>query len=71
MHTPETVEYLQRLVDRDYLLPLMNKTCADLEETLGRGSRGRGRGLFSISLKFTHARLLFRLARFTDRRDET
>lgn len=54
MHTTETVEYLRRLVYRDYVLPQINKTFSDLEDTLGRGSRGGG--LFSISLKFTHER---------------
>ena len=38
------------------MLPQINKTFAGLEETLGRGSRGSGRGLFSMSLKFTHNR---------------
>lgn len=56
MHTPETVEYLRRLVYRDYVLPQINKTFSDLEDTLGRGSRGRRPGSFSISLKFTHTR---------------
>jgi len=56
MHTNETVEYLQRLVYRDYMLPQINQTFAGLEETFGRGTHGSGGGFLSMSLKFTHNR---------------
>ena len=57
MHTPETVEYLKRLVYRDYLLPVINQTFSGLEDSPGRPGRGSGRGLFTVSVTFQHNRV--------------
>jgi hypothetical protein len=50
MHTPETVDYMKRLVYREYVVPMLNQFTADLEKSFGR--RGRSGGLFSISMEF-------------------
>jgi hypothetical protein len=54
MHTEETVDYLKRLIYREYVLPQINSVFAGLEQSLGRGSRRAG-GMFSISLSFKHS----------------
>lgn len=56
MHTPETVEYLRRIVYREYMLPQINKAFSGLEDTLG-SQRSSG-GFLSISLSFSHDRSL-------------
>jgi hypothetical protein len=56
MHTDETVEYLKRLVYREFVLPQMNKLFSGLEDSLGHGHRGGG--FLSISLEFKHSRSL-------------
>jgi hypothetical protein len=52
MHTDDTVEYLRRLVHREYVLPRMNNAFSALEDSLGRD--GRSGGFLSVSLTFTH-----------------
>lgn len=37
MHTEETIEYLKRVVYRDYVLPMINRTFSGLEDSIGRG----------------------------------
>jgi hypothetical protein len=54
MHTVETVEYLRRLVYREYILPQINSTFAGLEDAFRGG--GHGGGFLSISFKFTQTR---------------
>ena len=54
MHTEETTNYLRRLVYQDYILPLLNKMFAGLENDFrGQGQTG---GMFSVSLRFEHHR---------------
>jgi len=52
MHTKETIEYLKRFVYRDYVVPMINKTFSDLEDSIGGGSRGGG--FISVSVSFKH-----------------
>lgn len=54
MHTHETVEYMKRLVYREYVVPMLNQFTAGLEKSFGR--RGRSGGLFSISMEFKGSR---------------
>lgn len=54
MQTAETVEYLKRVVYREYLLPQVNRMFSGLEDSLGRG--GGGSGMFSISMSIEHDR---------------
>jgi hypothetical protein len=55
MHTEETIEYLKRFVYRDYVVPMINKTFSDLEDSIGRGGGGGGGGGFiSVSMSFEH-----------------
>jgi hypothetical protein len=53
MHTEETIEYLKRFVYRDYMVPMINKSFSDLEDSIGRG-RGGGGGFISVSVSFKH-----------------
>ena len=54
MHTEETVAYLKRIINRECVIPLMNKLLSGLEGPLG--NRGNSGGLFSISMEFKHSR---------------
>jgi hypothetical protein len=54
MHTHETVNYMKRLVYREYVVPMLNRFSADLEQSFGR--RGRSGGPFSISMEFKASR---------------
>jgi DNA-directed RNA polymerase subunit RPC12/RpoP len=54
MHTRETIDYMKRLVYREYVVPMLNRFTADLEKSFGR--RGRSGGLFSISMEFKGSR---------------
>lgn len=56
MHTEATVEYLKRLVYREYVAPQLNRFFSGLEDSFGRG-RSSG-GFLSISLEFHHSRSL-------------
>jgi hypothetical protein len=55
MHTAGTIEYLKRLVYREYVLPQMNRLFSGLEDSIRGGSRTKG-GFLSISLEFKHSR---------------
>lgn len=57
MHTDETVDYLRRLVYREYILPQINNTFAGLEDAFPGGGDHSG-GFLSIWFKFTHTRSL-------------
>lgn len=50
MHTEETIEYLKHFVYRDYVVPMLNKTFSDWEDSIGRGGGGGG----FISISFEH-----------------
>ena len=54
MHTRDTVDYMKRLVYREYVVPTLNRFTADLEKSFGR--RGRSGGLFSVSMEFKASR---------------
>lgn len=54
MHTEETMAYLKRIINREVVIPLLNRWASGLEESTGRGSRSGG--LFSISVEFKHSR---------------
>lgn len=54
MHTRETIDYMKRLVYREYVVPMLNRFTADLEQSFGR--RPRAGGLFSISMEFKASR---------------
>jgi hypothetical protein len=54
-HTRETVEYLKRLLYREYVLPLVNETFSGLADSIG----GRqSSGFLSMSFQFKHSRPL-------------
>ena len=54
--TEETVQYLMRILYREYVLPKMNRLFSGLEDSFGR-QRGSG-GMFSISVEFKHNRIM-------------
>jgi hypothetical protein len=54
--TEETVQYLKRILYREYVLPKINGLFSGLEDSLGR-RRGSG-GMFSISIAFKHNRIM-------------
>lgn len=56
IHTDETVDYLKRIVYREYVLPQIDQMFSGLEDSIGH--RGRSEGMFSISMKFTHNRAI-------------
>jgi hypothetical protein len=56
-HTEQTMEYLKRLVHREYVAPLLNRFFGGLEDTIGR-SGGSSGGSLSISVEFHHSRSL-------------
>lgn len=56
MQTGETVEYLKRIVYREYVLPQMNQLFSGLEDSIG--SSGSSGGMFSISFEFKHNRAI-------------
>jgi hypothetical protein len=50
IHTEETVDYIKRFLYREYVIPMLNRTFSDLEDSIGRGHRGGG----FISISFKH-----------------
>jgi len=52
--TEETMEYLKRIVYREYVFPQMDKLFSGIEDSF-RGPRRSG-GMFSISVEFKHTR---------------
>jgi len=54
--TEETVQYLKRILYREYVLPKMNSLFSGLEDSFG-GSRRSG-GMFSLSVEFKHNRIM-------------
>lgn len=56
MHTEGTIEYLKRLVYREYVLPQINRLFSGLEDSTRGGSSSKG-GFLSISLEFKHSRM--------------
>jgi sarcosine oxidase delta subunit len=54
--TEETVQYLKRILYREYVLPKMNRLFSGLEGSLPR-QRASG-GMFSISVEFKHNRMM-------------
>ena len=55
MHTEETVDYLKRLINREIVIPQLNRFTSDLEDKFS--SRGHSGGMFSISLEFNASRI--------------
>ena len=55
MHTEETADYIRRLVYRGYMLPLLNKTFAGLEND--SCDKGRTSSMFSVSVRIEHHRV--------------
>ena len=55
MHTEETVDYLKRLINREIVIPQLNRFTSDLEDRFP--SRGHSSGMFSISLEFNASRI--------------
>jgi hypothetical protein len=53
MHTEETVVYLKRIINRELVLPLVNRWASGLEHAIG--GRAHPGGLLSISVKFKHS----------------
>jgi hypothetical protein len=53
MHTEETVTYLKRVLNRELVIPLLNKFAAGLEKSIGGGMHSGG--LFSVSVEFKHS----------------
>jgi uncharacterized Zn-finger protein len=51
MHTSTFAEYAKRYVMREVILPQLNKTFSDLEDSFGGSSSG---GFLSINVKFEH-----------------
>lgn len=54
MQTAETVEYLKRILYREYVLPQVNQMFSGLEDSIGGGDSSGG--IFSFSLEFKHNR---------------
>lgn len=55
MHTEETVDYLKRLINREIVIPQLNRFTSDLEDKFpGRGHSG---GMFSISMELKGSRI--------------
>lgn len=52
IHTEETINYLKRFLYREYVIPMLNRSFSDLEDSIGRGHSGGG--FVSISLSFKH-----------------
>jgi hypothetical protein len=52
IHTGETIEYLKHFAYREYVVPMLNKTFSELEDSLGGGNSGGG--FISISVNFKH-----------------
>ena len=50
IHTEETIDYIKRFLYREYMIPMLNRTFSDLEDSIGRGHRGGG----FISISFNH-----------------
>lgn len=51
MHTDETVDYLKRFVYREYMVPMINSTFSDLEDSIAGGQSSGGFLSVSVSLK--------------------
>jgi|GEM_PF-1367881 len=52
MHTEETIDYFKRFVYRECVVPMLNKTFSDLEDSIGHGHSSGG--FLSISVNFEH-----------------
>jgi hypothetical protein len=52
MHTEETVDYFKRFVYRECVVPMLNNTFSELEDSIGRGHSSGG--FLSISVSFEH-----------------
>jgi hypothetical protein len=52
MHTEETVAYLKRVLYREYVLPMVNRSFADLEQSFGSQHRSSS----FVSVRFEHNR---------------
>jgi hypothetical protein len=50
IHTAETIDYIKRFLYREYVVPMLNRTFSDLEDSIGSGRRGGG----FISISFKH-----------------
>jgi len=50
IHTEETIDYIKRFLYREYVVPMLNRTFSDLEDSIGRGQRGGG----FLSISFNH-----------------
>ncbi len=53
MHTEETRTYLTRVINRELLIPFINKWASGLEQSIGGGARSGG--LFSVSIEVKHS----------------
>jgi len=54
MLTEETMAYLKRIVYREFVLPQLNRTFADLADSFG--GQKQSDGLLSLSIEFNHSR---------------
>lgn len=50
IHTEETIDYMKRFLYREYVVPMLNRTFSDLEDSIGRDHQGGG----FISISFKH-----------------
>jgi predicted RNA-binding Zn-ribbon protein involved in translation (DUF1610 family) len=52
--TEETIEYAKRIINRDYVLPMLDRTFGNLEDGNSRGARHGG--FLSLSVRFEYHR---------------